>query len=40
MALAGIVLACLVVVFAWWLEQRPEPVEPTRPATQEMIEDR
>ena len=40
MALAGIVLACLVVVFAWWLEQRPEPVEPEIPATQEMIEDR
>ncbi|MDE0553760.1 MAG: hypothetical protein OXI24_06075 [Candidatus Poribacteria bacterium] len=40
MALAGIVLACLVVVFAWWLEQRPEPVEPQTPPAREMIEDR
>lgn len=40
MALSAIVLACLVVVFAWWLEQRPEPVEPASPATREMIEDR
>ena len=40
MALSAIVLSCLVVVFAWWLEQRPEPVEPTKPATQELIEDR
>ena len=40
MALGAIVLACLVVVFAWWLSQRPEPVTPERPATQEMIEDR
>ena len=28
MALSAIVLAGLVVVFAWWLSQRPEPVEP------------
>lgn len=40
MALSAIVLSCLVVVFAWWLEQRPEPVEPAKPATQEIIEDR
>ncbi|MYC76753.1 hypothetical protein F4X10_19185 [Candidatus Poribacteria bacterium] len=40
MALSAIVLACLVVVFAWWLSQRPEPVAPERPATREMIEDR
>ena len=40
MALSAIVLACLVVVFAWWLEQRPEPVAPEKPATQELIEDR
>ena len=40
MALSAIVLACLVVVFAWWLEQRPEPVEPEKPATQELVEDR
>ena len=40
MALSGIVLACLVVVFAWWLDQRPEPVEPQTPPVREMIEDR
>ena len=40
MALGAIVLACLVVVFAWWLSQRPEPVEPANSATREMIEDR
>ena len=40
MALSAIVLACLVVVFAWWLDQRPEPVAPEKPATQELIEDR
>ena len=40
MALSAIVLACLVVVFAWWLEQRPEPVEPATPAVREMVEDR
>ena len=40
MALSGIVLACLVVVFAWWLSQRPEPVEPANSPVREMIEDR
>ena len=40
MALSAIVLACLVVVFAWWLSQRPEPVAPANPPTREMIEDR
>ena len=40
MALSAIVLACLVVVFAWWLSQRPEPVEPARPSASESIEDR
>ena len=40
MALSAIVLACLVVVFAWWLSQRPEPVEPASQSTREMIEDR
>lgn len=40
MALSGIVLACLVVVFAWWLSQRPEPVEPQQSPVREMIEDR
>ncbi len=40
MALSAIVLACLVVVFAWWLSQRPEPVEPARPSARESIEDR
>lgn len=40
MALSAIVLACLVVVFAWWLDQRPEPVAPQKPPPREMIEDR
>lgn len=40
MALSAIVLACLVVVFAWWLDQRPEPVEQETPSVREMIEDR
>ena len=40
MALSAIVLACLVVVFAWWLSQRPEPVEPANPPVRELIEDR
>ena len=40
MALGAIVLACLVVIFAWWLDQRPEPVEPASPPAREMIEDR
>ena len=40
MALGAIVLACLVVVFAWWLDQRPEPVAPQNPPLREMVEDR
>ena len=40
MALSAIVLACLVVVFAWWLSQRPDPVAPERPSAREMIQDR
>ena len=40
MALSAIVLACLVVVFAWWLSQRPEPVAPERPSARGVIEDR
>ena len=40
MALSAIVLACLVVVFAWWLDQRPEPVVPQNPPLREMVEDR
>ena len=40
MALGAIVLACLVVVFAWWLDQRPEPIEPANPPVREMIKDR
>ncbi len=40
MALSAMVLACLVVLFAWWLEQRPEPVEPANPPVREMVEDR
>ncbi len=40
MALSAIVLACLVVVFAWWLDQRPEPIAPQNPPMREMVEDR
>jgi hypothetical protein len=40
MALSAIVLAGLVVVFAWWLDQRPEPVAPQNPPLREMVEDR
>lgn len=40
MALSAMVLACLVVLFAWWLGQRPEPVEPATSPAREMIEDR
>ena len=40
MALGAIVLACLVVVFAWWLDQHPEPIEPANSPVREMIEDR
>lgn len=40
MALSAIVLACLVVVFAWWLDQRPAPVDPTPPPVHERLEDR
>ena len=40
MALSAMVLACLVVLFAWWLEQRPEPVEPATSPVREMVEDR
>lgn len=31
MAISAIVLACLVVVFSWWLDQRPEPDVPVKP---------
>ncbi len=40
MALGGIVLACLVVIFAWWLRQRPESVAPEKPPVREMVENR
>ena len=40
MALSAMVLSCLVVLFAWWLAQRPEPVEPANPPIRELIEDR
>jgi hypothetical protein len=41
MTLAAMVLACLVVLFAWWLDQRPEPVEQQKnPPVREMIDDR
>ena len=31
MSICAIVFACLVVVFAWWLSQRPVPEAPERP---------
>ena len=34
-ALSAIVLACLVVVFAWWLAQRPLPEAPVNPPLRE-----
>lgn len=40
MALSAIVLACLVVVFAWWLEQRPEPEAPENPPMREQVGNR
>ncbi len=41
MALCAIVFACLVVVFAWWLAQRPPPVEePQKPPVGEMVRNR
>ena len=40
MALSAIVLACLVVVFAWWLEQRPEPEVPENPPVREQVGNR
>ena len=39
MVLSAIVLACLVVVFSWWLDQRPEPETPVKPPLREHIED-
>lgn len=40
MALSAIVLACLVVVFAWWLDQRPEPETLENPHPHEHVGDR
>ncbi len=40
MVLSAIVLACLVVVFAWWLAQRPEPEVPVNPPFREHVGDR
>jgi hypothetical protein len=39
-ALSAIVLACLVVVFAWWLDQRPEPETLENPPVREQTGDR
>ena len=38
MALIAIVLSCLVVVFAWWLDQRLEPEVPENPPVREQIQ--
>ena len=40
MVLCAIVLACLVVVFSWWLDQRPVPDAPENPHTHEHVGDR
>ena len=40
MAFSAIVVACVALLFAWWMSQRPEPVEPAQPPAREMIEDR
>ncbi len=40
MALIAIVLACLVVVFSWWLDQRPEHEAPVNPPVREQAGDR
>ena len=40
MALSAIVLACLVVVFSWWLDQRPEPEVPVNPPVREQVGNR
>ncbi len=40
MALSAIVLACLVVVFSWWLDQRPEPEAPENLPVREQTGDR
>jgi len=40
MALSAIVFACLVVMFAWWLDQRPEPETPENPPVRQQIGDR
>lgn len=40
MSISAIVFACLVVVFAWWLSQRPVPEAPERPHPHEHAGDR
>ena len=39
MALIAIVLSCMVVVFAWWLDQRSEPEAPENRSTREQVSD-
>lgn len=39
MTVIAIVLACLVVVFAWWLDQRPEIDTPENPPAREQVDD-
>ncbi len=39
MAVIAIVLACLIVVFAWWLDQRPVPETPVTPPLREHVHD-
>jgi len=40
MAFSAIVVACLAMLLAWSMSQRPEPVDPAQPPVREMIEDR
>lgn len=39
-AFIAIVLACLVIVFSWWLDQRPEHEAPVNPPVREQAGDR
>lgn len=39
MTVTAIVLACLVVVFSWWLDQRPVPEAPEHPHPHEHVGD-
>ncbi|RKU26917.1 hypothetical protein C6497_12795 [Candidatus Poribacteria bacterium] len=40
LAFSAIILSCLVVLFSWWLDQRPEPDVPEKQPTREQFENR